>query len=110
MAPILRASLTHVSPTAINSSPGSGKDVLRSTLHISDLPVFFLSFSCFSSCKLYLTGDRNLDPVFALSIGLMAAATRVRREEKEKGRTDAETWASLQRRVGRLFGAEEKAK
>ncbi|KAF6832510.1 hypothetical protein CMUS01_06910 [Colletotrichum musicola] len=31
------------------------------------------------------------DPIFALVIGLGAAATRINREEKEKGRTTHET-------------------
>ncbi|KAK1841430.1 hypothetical protein CCHR01_15947 [Colletotrichum chrysophilum] len=39
------------------------------------------------------------DPVFALVIGLGAAATRINREEKEKGRTTQETIAAAQRHV-----------
>nr|XP_036584290.1 uncharacterized protein CTRU02_05934 [Colletotrichum truncatum]KAF6793679.1 hypothetical protein CTRU02_05934 [Colletotrichum truncatum] len=31
------------------------------------------------------------DPIFALAIGLGAAATRINREEKEKGRSTQET-------------------
>ncbi|ROW04044.1 hypothetical protein VSDG_01104 [Cytospora chrysosperma] len=31
------------------------------------------------------------DPIFAVFIGLSAAATRINREEKEKGRTTSET-------------------
>jgi hypothetical protein len=34
---------------------------------------------------------RGLDPVFALFIGLSAAAMRINREEKEAGRTSKET-------------------
>ncbi|KAK7948269.1 uncharacterized protein PG986_009155 [Apiospora aurea] len=40
------------------------------------------------------------DPIFALVIGLGAAATRINREEKEKGKTTQQTIASLQRRLG----------
>ncbi|KAK2780081.1 hypothetical protein CKAH01_00025 [Colletotrichum kahawae] len=39
------------------------------------------------------------DPIFALVIGLGAAATRINREEKEKGRTTQETIAAAQRHV-----------
>lgn len=39
--------------------------------------------------------SRNLDPVFALFIGLGAAATRINREEKEMGRGTKETVDSL---------------
>ena len=39
--------------------------------------------------------SRNLDPVFALFIGLGAAATRINREEKELGRSSKETVDSL---------------
>ncbi|KAF2688648.1 hypothetical protein K458DRAFT_428181 [Lentithecium fluviatile CBS 122367] len=35
--------------------------------------------------------SKRLDPLFAISIGLAAAATRINREEKEKGRNAAET-------------------
>lgn len=35
--------------------------------------------------------SRFADPVFALVIGVAAAATRINREEKEKGRTTQET-------------------
>lgn len=31
------------------------------------------------------------DPIFAVFIGLSAAGTRIKREEKEKGRTTSET-------------------
>lgn len=37
------------------------------------------------------------DPIFALVIGLGAAATRINREEKEKGRTTQETVAAAKR-------------
>lgn len=41
--------------------------------------------------------SRVADPVFAVFIGLSAAVTRVRREEKEKGRTSAETMDAFKR-------------
>ncbi|PVI01997.1 hypothetical protein DM02DRAFT_503823, partial [Periconia macrospinosa] len=44
--------------------------------------------------------SKRLDPLFALSIGLMAAATRIRREEVEKGRDVGQTLEVLRRRVG----------
>ena len=43
--------------------------------------------------------SRNLDPVFALFIGIGAAATRINREEKELGRDTKETVDSLFRYV-----------
>ncbi|KAF2711210.1 hypothetical protein K504DRAFT_375620, partial [Pleomassaria siparia CBS 279.74] len=43
---------------------------------------------------------RTLDPLFALTIGLAAATTRINREEKEKGRSTAQTVDVLKRRVG----------
>ncbi|KAF2491358.1 hypothetical protein BU16DRAFT_446510, partial [Lophium mytilinum] len=43
---------------------------------------------------------RRLDPVFALVIGAGAAAARISREEKEKGRNTAQTVDVLRRRVG----------
>ncbi|KAA6409660.1 MAG: Non-classical export 1 [Lasallia pustulata] len=49
--------------------------------------------------------SKYTDPVFALFIGLSAAAVRIHREEKEKGRTGAEMWAVGLRRVG--WGSEK---
>ncbi|KAF2728691.1 hypothetical protein EJ04DRAFT_448836, partial [Polyplosphaeria fusca] len=43
---------------------------------------------------------RSLDPVFAVSIGVAAALTRINREEKEKGRTTGQSVEALKRRVG----------
>ncbi|KAH8593658.1 hypothetical protein B0O99DRAFT_688492 [Bisporella sp. PMI_857] len=40
------------------------------------------------------------DPIFALFIGLSAAATRINREEKELGRSTQETINSGLRRLG----------
>ncbi|KAK3216778.1 hypothetical protein GRF29_1g906933 [Pseudopithomyces chartarum] len=43
--------------------------------------------------------SRRLDPIFAISIGLAAAATRINREEKEKGRSTAQTVDVFKRRL-----------
>lgn len=39
------------------------------------------------------------DPIFAVFIGLSAAATRINREEKEKGRTTTSTLEATRRHV-----------
>ncbi|KAI5841478.1 hypothetical protein DFP73DRAFT_555890 [Morchella snyderi] len=44
------------------------------------------------------------DPLFALFVGVGAAAVRVKREEEEAGRTPAEAWNSFVRRGGYSFG------
>lgn len=49
---------------------------------------------------------RAIDPLFAVGVGVVAAAVRVNREEKEKGQTTEQTVESLKRRVGMLFGRE----
>lgn len=41
--------------------------------------------------------SRVADPIFAVVIGLGAAATRINREEKEKGRTSEETIQAAKR-------------
>jgi len=41
---------------------------------------------------------RRLDPIFAVAIGLAAAATRINREEKEKGRSTAQSVDVFKRR------------
>ena len=41
----------------------------------------------------------RLDPIFAFGVGLAAAATRIRREEREKGRGVEESWGVLRRSV-----------
>ncbi|TPX07873.1 uncharacterized protein E0L32_010448 [Thyridium curvatum] len=48
--------------------------------------------------------SRAVDPVFAIFIGVAAAATRINREEKEKGRTTSETLAAAKRRILGLSG------
>ncbi|KAF2855067.1 hypothetical protein T440DRAFT_202634 [Plenodomus tracheiphilus IPT5] len=42
--------------------------------------------------------SRSLDPIFAISIGLAAAYTRINREEKEKGRSTQESIEVVRRR------------
>ncbi|KAH7089899.1 hypothetical protein FB567DRAFT_590690 [Paraphoma chrysanthemicola] len=42
--------------------------------------------------------SKRLDPIFAISIGLAAAVTRINREEKEKGRSTPESMDVLRRR------------
>ncbi|RDW83093.1 hypothetical protein BP5796_04584 [Coleophoma crateriformis] len=44
------------------------------------------------------------DPLFALFIGATAAATRVRREEQEAGRSSAQTMEALNRRLKSSLG------
>ena len=53
------------------------------------------------------TANRSLDPVFALVIGFAAAGIRIRREEKEKGRSGdvGEVGQTFVRRLGKTgFG------
>lgn len=68
----------------------------------------------------YLSGEnlmsfnRAIDPIFAVSVGVTAAAVRINREEKEKGRTTEDTIDALKRRTAMLFDSkksnmEEKA-
>lgn len=47
--------------------------------------------------------NRAIDPIFAVSVGVTAAAVRINREEKEKGRTTEETIDALKRRTAMLF-------
>ncbi|AEO61638.1 hypothetical protein MYCTH_2130809 [Thermothelomyces thermophilus ATCC 42464] len=44
--------------------------------------------------------SRVADPIFAVFIGVSAAALRINREEKEKGRTTQETLQAVRRRLG----------
>ncbi|KAF2660870.1 hypothetical protein K491DRAFT_588526 [Lophiostoma macrostomum CBS 122681] len=44
--------------------------------------------------------SRSLDPFFAIAIGLGAALTRINREEREKGRSTAETFDVFKKRMG----------
>lgn len=48
--------------------------------------------------------SKAADPFFALAIGIAAAATRINREEKEKGKTTQQTVQSLQRYSGQQSG------
>jgi len=56
--------------------------------------------------------SRTLDPIFAIFIGLGAAATRINREEKESGRSTRETVDNGLRRIGfpRTAAVGEKTK
>ncbi|KAL2263106.1 hypothetical protein VTK26DRAFT_8189 [Humicola hyalothermophila] len=44
--------------------------------------------------------SRVADPIFAVFIGVSAAAVRINREQKEKGKTTQETIDALRRRLG----------
>ncbi|KXX77667.1 Non-classical export protein 1 [Madurella mycetomatis] len=44
--------------------------------------------------------SRVADPIFAVFIGVSAAAVRINREEKEKGRTTQEIIDAARRRLG----------
>lgn len=48
-----------------------------------------------------------IDPIYAIAIGTGAALVRIRREEKEKGRTRTDSVASVKRRVNMLFEKED---
>ncbi|KAF2793514.1 hypothetical protein K505DRAFT_244237 [Melanomma pulvis-pyrius CBS 109.77] len=43
--------------------------------------------------------SKSLDPIFAISIGLAAAMTRINREEKEKNRSTEQSIEVLKRRT-----------
>jgi hypothetical protein len=47
---------------------------------------------------MFANSNRRLDPIFAITIGLAAAFTRINREEKEKGRSTQESLDVLRRR------------
>ncbi|KAI8964975.1 hypothetical protein F5Y11DRAFT_344940 [Daldinia sp. FL1419] len=49
--------------------------------------------------------SRVADPIFAVAIGLGAAATRINREGKEKGRTGQQTIEAGKRRLGNPFSS-----
>ncbi|KAK4959499.1 hypothetical protein LTR28_005347, partial [Elasticomyces elasticus] len=48
--------------------------------------------------------SRALDPVFAVFIGVSAAAMRINREEKERGKNTEQTVESVKRRWALLIG------
>ncbi|OCK85309.1 hypothetical protein K432DRAFT_400398 [Lepidopterella palustris CBS 459.81] len=54
--------------------------------------------------------SKTLDPIFAISIGVGAAAARINRDEKAKGRSTAEIFGLFKRRVGLLFAEKEQVK
>ncbi|KAI1447463.1 hypothetical protein F5Y02DRAFT_416013 [Annulohypoxylon stygium] len=47
--------------------------------------------------------SRVADPIFAVLIGLGAAATRINREGKDKGKTTQQIFEAGKRRLGNLF-------
>lgn len=53
---------------------------------------------------------RGLDPLFAISIGLAAAFTRINREEKERGRSSPESIDVLKRRWNLAWQGSEAEK
>ncbi|EME85619.1 uncharacterized protein MYCFIDRAFT_52915 [Pseudocercospora fijiensis CIRAD86] len=54
--------------------------------------------------------SRAIDPIFAVTVGITAAAVRINREEKEKGRSTEETIDALKRRTAMVFGGDKSAK
>jgi hypothetical protein len=54
--------------------------------------------------------NRRLDPVFAISIGLAAAFTRINREEKEKGRSTQQSVDVFKRRWNLAWQSKEGEK
>ncbi|KAH6642623.1 hypothetical protein C7974DRAFT_385807 [Boeremia exigua] len=53
--------------------------------------------------------SKTLDPLFAISIGLAAAVTRINREEKEKGRSTQETMDVFKKRWALAWQSEPAA-
>jgi hypothetical protein len=54
-----------------------------------------------------ISSHRGLDPIFALFVGVSAAAVRIRKDERNAGKTSKDTIEALQRRlrlVGRTVG------
>ncbi|KAK5120052.1 hypothetical protein LTR85_006533 [Meristemomyces frigidus] len=47
--------------------------------------------------------SKAIDPVFAMGVGIAAAAVRINREEKEKGHSTQETLNTFKRRTSKLF-------
>ncbi|KXT09072.1 hypothetical protein AC579_1155 [Pseudocercospora musae] len=51
--------------------------------------------------------SKAIDPIFAVTVGITAAAVRINREEKEKGRSTQDTIDTLKRRTAMLFDGEK---
>lgn len=49
---------------------------------------------------------RTIDPIFAVSIGIAAAAVRINREEKEQGRSTTQSYESLKRRIAMVWAGQ----
>ncbi|KAI2631991.1 hypothetical protein GGR54DRAFT_581778 [Hypoxylon sp. NC1633] len=73
-----------------------GSSYLRATLYSG----FFLLIQMAPSTYII---SRVADPIFAVVIGLGAAATRINREGQEKGRTAQQTIEAGKRRFSNLF-------
>lgn len=83
-------------------------------MSLARLPTFYMTHFTlhiyktkqYTKSSLKIRGRRRFfDPIFALSIGFTAAAVKINREEKEKGRTTEQTMEALKRRTSRLvFG------
>lgn len=71
-------------------------------------PYLFSRYACTSSFVSVTLGitdicHRAIDPIFAMGIGITAAAVRINREEKEKGHSTQQTLDRLKRRTSMLF-------
>jgi len=51
-----------------------------------------------------------MDPIFAMSVGVAAAAVRINREEKEKGKSTQQSIEDAKRRWNMLFEKDEEVK
>jgi hypothetical protein len=95
---------------------------VRTHLHIPRNPTSWRSSTYFQSpsptLAFYLVvvivqltlHNRRLDPIFAISIGLAAAFTRINREEKEKGRSTQESVDVFRRRWSLAWESKEGEK
>jgi hypothetical protein len=51
---------------------------------------------------------RWIDPFLSMGVGIAAAAVRINREEKAKGKTTSESYESLKRRINMLLEKDEQ--
>lgn len=78
--------------------------------HVDSISHLEVSTIMLSSLHVHtLTISRAVDPIFAVSVGVAAAAVRINREEKEKGRTTQESYSALKRRFNMLFQSNKVA-
>lgn len=97
----------YVMPVSSCSSSSSWLDYLHFPFSITHSPKTKQHNKSSPRIFFSLWGRRRrfFDPIFALSIGFTAAAVRINREEKEKGRSTEQTLEALKRRTSRLvFG------